>query len=542
MGRRQWWYSGALILVASIPGFLFTSDPVARDQGVFAQIGWRWLAGDVPYASAGLEHKGPLPFAAYALSQLLFGHSIESARLLAWLAMVVTALLLTAIASRHLRREGGAAWPTLLVGPLYVLVVGAGGLSTWWSGAQAESFMEPFLAGGLLLALGGHPLAAGAALGVATLGKPLALFLVPAMLAAGVANSSRRALEAGAGIASKLGTGLAPKPVAGITLKLVTGLVLPWLVTLVYFQLQGALPDFIDGVFLVNADYGRRGLLLGFRHLDGFVGSHVTVIPALLLIPAAVGAWLAARSGQAIGRVLLLWLLGAYLEVLVQGRFFGYHYGPIVGPLALAVAWAAADRTPAKHRMAGWTLRVGLAGCVLASLLQLDWRDVGQRWQVRSGSLPRAVFLESLAPKGSGFDLNPAETERVAAWVAVHTTPDETLLVWGFEPGVNFLARRRSPTRFLYDWYLTSGSIDPERQARYWSIFWREVEAEPPSCVVVVHDDANPVERLDSAAQLAANPRLAAWLAGDYIPEVRIGDFELYRRTPSDADVRGVPR
>jgi len=505
MGRRQWWYSGALILLASIPGLLFTRDPVARDQGVFAQIGWRWLAGDVPYASAGLEHKGPLPFAAYALSQLAFGHSIESARLLAWLAMLVTAFLLTAIASRLLPRERASDWPATLVGPLYVLVVGAGGLSTWWSGAQAESFMEPFTAGAVLLALCGQPLAAGAALGVATLGKPLALFLLPALLASGGLNSPRRVQTFAAGLA------------------------LPWLATFGYFQMRGALPDLIDGVFLVNVDYGRRGLLLGLRHLDGFVGSHVTVVPALLLLPGAVGAWLAARSGTSRGLVLTLWLIGAYAEVLLQGRFFGYHYWPIVAPLALAIGWVMANGAPLKNRMAGHALRLGLVGCVLVAVLQLDWRDVGQRWRVRSGSLPRAALLQSLAPPGSGFDLNPIETEGVAAWLSKNTRPTDAVLVWGFEPGVNFLSRRRSPTRFLYDWYLTSGSIQPERQARYWSVFWQEVTAMPPACVVVVHDDSNPVERMDSAAQLAANPRLAAWLAANYTSEVRIGDFEIYR-------------
>jgi len=509
MGFRRWWFPAAVILLASIPGFLFTQDPVARDQGVFATIGWGCLAGDTPYAAAGLEHKGPLPFAAYALSQILFGHTILAARLLAWLAMLVTAALLMTIGVRLQSCSKSGEWPAVLIGVLYVLVVGAGGLSTWWSGAQAESFMEPFVAGAVLLALGGHPLAAGAALGVATLGKPLAILIVPALLAAGVATSPRRALEFAAGIA------------------------LPWLVTFGYFLVRGALPEFVDGVFLVNVDYGRRGLLLGLRHLDGFVGSHASVIPLLLLVPAAVGLVLAAGSGDRRACSLGLWLAGAYAEVLIQGRFFGYHYWPIVAPLALAIGWVAAEGTPIRNRMAGPALRIGLAGCVLVALLQLDWRDVGERWRVRSGTLPRAAFLESLAPPGSGFDVNPAETERVAAWLATHTRPEETVLVWGFEPGVNFLARRRSPTRFLYDWFLTSGHINPERQARYWTAFWQEVEAAPPSCVVVIHNDSNPVERSDSAAQLAANPRLASWLAANYASEVRIGDLEVHRRIGS---------
>ncbi|HEX7878829.1 MAG TPA: hypothetical protein VF720_05435, partial [Candidatus Eisenbacteria bacterium] len=135
-----------------------------------------------------------------------------------------------------------------------------------------------------------------------------------------------------------------------------------------------------------------------------------------------------------------------------------------------------------------------------------------------------------LSPRGSDFDVQPLQTRRVSAWLKANTPADSTVLVWGFEPAVNFLSERRSATRYLYDWYLTSRAVEPGRQARYWETFWREVEGSPPSAVVVVHDDMNPVEGKDSATQLASSPQLAEWLAANYTSEIRIGDFEVYRR------------
>ena len=167
---------------------------------------------------------------------------------------------------------------------------------------------------------------------------------------------------------------------------------------------------------------------------------------------------------------------------------------------------------------------------LLVGISQLDWRDVARRFDVVRGVLSRERFEESLSPPGSDFDVQPLETERVSAWLKANSPPDSTVLVWGFEPAVNFLSERRSATRYLYDWYLTSRTVNPARQARYWDTFWREMEAAPPSAVVVVHDDTNPVESKDSAAQLAANPKLAEWLARNYARETRIGDFEVYRR------------
>jgi 4-amino-4-deoxy-L-arabinose transferase-like glycosyltransferase len=480
MSWKRGWFTGLVIVAASLPGLLFTIDPVARDQGVFATIAWQWLEGGVPYGSAGVEHKGPLPFAAYAVSQVLFGHSIQAARLLAWIAMVVTALLVVAIARRLLPED--------------------------------PPFMEPCLAGAVLSALGQRRLAAGALLGIATLGKPLAILLLPALLIADAAS---------------------PRT---FRWRIVVGVAVPWVVTLGYFALRGALVDLIDQVFLVNVDYGRRAMANAVAHPDRFVRSHDFVVPLALLAPAALGVarlmgWMSGGASPR-GRVLILWLLAAYAQVFVQGRFFGYHYVPIVAPLAVAIGAFLAAVAGGMSRTPAWKTATFAIGALLlgVGLARLDWRDVGTRFDVVRRVLPRERFVESLSPAGSDFDVQPLETERVAAWLRANTEADATVLVWGFEPAVNFLAERRSPTRFLYDWYLTARAVDPARQARYWSIFWREIETAPPAAVVVVHGDTNPVEGKDSAAQLAADPRLAAWLAEDYASELLIGDFEVYRR------------
>ena len=251
----------------------------------------------MPYAAAGVEHKGPLPFAAYALSQVLFGHSIQAARLLAWIAMVVTALVITAIARRLMPEGSNREVGATSAGALYALIVGAGGLSTWWSGAQAESFMEPFAASAVLLALGSSGLAAGVMLGMAMLGKPLALLLVPALLIAGAGSSRARALRVVAGIA------------------------LPWIIALIYFGFRGAASDFIDQVFPVNLDYGRRAMALAIAHPQGFVLSHDLVVPLVLLTPVTLGAIAAREMARPHRHLLAAWLFGAYLEVILQGRF-----------------------------------------------------------------------------------------------------------------------------------------------------------------------------------------------------------------------------
>jgi hypothetical protein len=513
-----------VLFLAALPGLLFVQDPPARDQGVFATIAWQWREGAVPYASAGVEHKGPLPFAAYAVAQMLFGHTIGAARLLAWGALLVTGLLIVGIG----RRLGLPAPVATAAGVTYLLVTGVGGLSTWWSGAQAEAFMEPLVAAALFTALGTRsfasvpvgdagpratasagssvsssgsqpplprPLLAGALLGAAMLGKPTALLLAPALLAA---------------------TGLRAAPAVAL------GAAVPWLVTVGYFATKGAAGAFVDNVLLVNLDYGGRGLQLLVRYFGHFFGSHAVVIPTLLLVPAAAGL----LAGRPRSRVLLLWLAGAYLAVLVQGRFFGYHYHPVVAPLALAAAFGLAARPPVRY--------VALAG-LLAAVVTLDWSDAAFRYHAWRHPSPPTALEDRLAPAHSPSDLDPRETRRAALWFARETHPDDTVLVWGFEPAVNFLAKRRCPTRFLYDYYLTSSTVRPERRERYRAQFRADIEASPPAYVVIVRNDTNPVESKDSAAQLADFPWWANEVATRYESIVTIGDFEILGRRAADA-------
>lgn len=505
-----------IVAIASLP---YVLDPPARDQGVFAVIGWRWLSGDCPYLMAGVEHKGPLPFAAYALAFRLFGLDMSAARLGAWIAGLVTAFLLVAVTRRVMADAEETSAPSArrsvrrwneglpaLAGVLYLAVIGHGGLSDWWSGAQAEAFMEPFAVGAVLLALAAGPgrwnaLAAGALLGLATLGKPTALLLAPLI---GLALARRR-----------------PR-----WIELAGGVLLPWALAFGYFGCRGAAGALADNVFAANLDYGGQGLRQLPRMLHAFIVSHGVVIPRLLVVPAAAGALaLVRRPG---GWLAPAWLAVAWLEVLVQGRMFGYHFVPVAAPLlALAVAGVRPllDGLRPISRVAG-----AIAGlCLILAVARLPWGETTFRWRHAAGAIDPETFLAHFAAAPS-TDIDPRQTAAAAAWASGRLAPNEPLLVWGFEPTVCFLARRRPASRYLYDYFLTSPDVAAGRQARDRQRFLDDLRQNPPGAVMVIHDDTNPIERVDSARQLAGWPALAGWLQAGYEPAGRVGDFEFFTR------------
>ena len=524
-------------LAAALLGLLYLHDPPGRDQGVFAYIGWRWLNGEVPYLNAGLEHKGPLPFAAYATALTLFGHSISAIRLLAWIATFTAGLGVTWVATRITSRVLAG----VMAGTAYLMFVSVSGLGGYWNGAETEAFMEPLTVASIICALiaigsqqpttrrtrpprrGWWWFAAGAFLGAASLGKPTALAVALALVVAFPGFDGLIMIALGAGVLA------------------------PWIGAFAFFAHQGAGWPFIDQVFLYNLAYGSDGLK-DFQHLAAiFPGAFTRLLDPRLLALILPGAWVAMTSfRQPTHRLAFMWAVAAFAEVIAQGRLWPYHFYPVMAPLALlwgiglsalggAMFAAPPPRLPVGARMtppnpwfralAALAIGVGLAG-----FRGLDWHEAQYRYHYAIGDIPETRFLAHFSPRHGGSDVDPTETLQAATWAQENLGPEETLLMWGFEPAVNFLAERRSPTRFIANYYLTSESFTPAMRTRAWQQFWEDLSQEPPDWIAIVHNDRSVIEPLDSVAELERSPDFKTFAQENFRHEVMIGDFEFLRR------------
>jgi hypothetical protein len=70
--------------------------------------------------------------------------------------------------------------------------------------------------------------------------------------------------------------------------------------------------------------------------------------------------------------------------------------------------------------------------------------------------------------------------ELLPKYVNEHTLPDETVLVWGGEAGVNFLARREAPTPYFQYGILVPSSITESISAA----FIQDIQSHPPALIV----------------------------------------------------------
>jgi hypothetical protein len=142
----------------------------------------------------------------------------------------------------------------------------------------------------------------------------------------------------------------------------------------------------------------------------------------------------------------------------------------------------------------------------------------------------RAWFGERV----DGEVAHDATVKPVARFIAATTSPQDKIFVWGFSPWLYQYSGRRPAGRYVFETYVT-GFVP-------W--FWASAEVErarvvPGSLEALVYDleRERPAIVVDAGSIMIARPmraydRAARFLRAHYCFEVRLGGFDVYRRTP----------
>lgn len=180
--------------------------------------------------------------------------------------------------------------------------------------------------------------------------------------------------------------------------------------------------------------------------------------------------WLQRRQAKGDTPVLLpiyLALIGLPVElalVSVSGRGYLHYYLSLFPPLTILVAFLA------------WSL-VGMGGRDEAEepagrAMPAVWSALLFLPVLLSGG---AMTLQKVHP---GADL---QTTLAVAYIREHTRPEETVLLWGNQAPVNYLAERAAPTRFVHQIPLINDRYaTPERIAE----FYRDLEQKKPALII----------------------------------------------------------
>jgi hypothetical protein len=210
----------------------------------------------------------------------------------------------------------------------------------------------------------------------------------------------------------------------------------------------------------------------------------------------------------------------AYAGIVMQLKAFPYYFGLMVAPFTL-VAATAADWLLAsveRRRLAVTVLGVGLVVIPVTMVphdVWLDHASTAIAWG--RGMLTTTEVRRTFVVGGDGVDIGAGD--QAAAWIRMNTSPQDALLVRGYEPQLYARSRRHWTGRFFWSGHLM---VVPGRERdEYLAQDTADFEREPPETVVALNDA--PRDSRDSPAWFVRR---------GYVERERFGPFVILTRGP----------
>lgn len=517
----------ALLLALRLPSL---AQPAGADQGLYAYVGQRLLAGEVPYRDAW-DQKPPGIHVTYAAMLAVWpDHPVVAAADL--VSAALTAWLLGTSAARLAGTTGAgiftAALYLLLANPSYTRL---GGVRIR---AQCETFIGLLMAAAVAavatrLARGGplrrrDALASGLCLGLAIVFKyNAAVYGVPLAVSLLVAHwnqcpSRRQDLVALSRSAAWMGLGA----------------LLPLAAMLGLFGLAGALEDLYLATVTYNLRYSGETYASRWhmvQYLLTFPIRHARLDSLWMLGGAGTAVLLLAAWRRPILAIAPAWVAASCLAIAINGsRGLPQYFVQAWPPLALAAGVAAALLWA---RLPTWG-RVGLVALPLLAVPRVTQFDkmlevTAIDAQRLAGMVDRRTYLSRFGRPDSGDKYSALAVEDLASSIRARTTWSDYVLVFGFSPWAYVGSERPSASRFFWSRPVIIG-FEEHRAGYGVQGLLDELTRRPPRLVVLQARDWDP-DGPNSLDFFRAEPRLSAWLDSHYEAAGRLHNFHLWTRT-----------
>jgi hypothetical protein len=440
MQMKRWLQHIFVVLLAVwlVALIMVPKDPLkvlpGRDSGVFLYGGQQVLAGSVPYIDLW-DHKGPLIYYINALGLLVGRGSRWGVWLLEFLCMLASCLGIYWVADRNqgglagiasmgfgaflLSRGGPYHLETTNYVETYSIFLNITAVVLWSTTFNRQRSTWPWVIMGVIVGL-------NFSLRPNNIGSAIAIAGVEILLGSklGRLRNTFRNL-----MVMMIGTVL--------ILVLVSGVLLA----------QGAFQEFFDQVFVYNFYYTRFGSTGPIQILSqGITGWIWLPVLSYFALAAALHRTVQKdKNYNVVSPLRLFLIIGLPLEIvltLLAHRVYTHYFILWVPYLAWLIGCALLlipifiqeqiDRIPSYV----------LPAALFAGLIVLNSQTI----QTLSRQFNRVAF-------GRG-ERHTEVINPIVDYVAVNTEPGEKVLVWGNEVWINFLADRRSPTRYTYQYPL----------------------------------------------------------------------------------------
>jgi hypothetical protein len=533
--------SGAL--ASLLIGLASLTYPFGHDQAIYAHIGASVLEGDVLYRDI-FSLKPPFTAAVHALAQILFGHTMTAIRIFDLLWMGLNCALIAVLVFR------------IFPGRRFVSILAAFFLAHFyytfdhWQIAQSDGWANLPLSFAMFLIIRGYGPANGktssrretacwagaaASIGCALMFKYTFVGFIPILfLALAILNRKkpRRAVWTGASALAGL------LFFFGALASLFGG----WGALVAYVESQISNISIYASLGAKWQSSGTVTKLLNFQGalfmLDKAPVTFYLGLFGLALCLFRLPGWAKAEFWKA-GCVALVigWLAAAWASTAVQARFHGYHFLPLLPPLAIFAAIFLEDLLEKIYGNLKVRWRRLATGFVLGGILLLPTR--GHRDFEMVSHLRQYGYVYSLLDQGknieAGWDhrifahyanFSIRNTINILRFVDERVSRSDSLFVWGTNAALYFLSGRPRVSNIYSQVQVTGGFGDGSVVE-----LLEELRSNKPEIFLVQRGDAIPFvlrHYKDSKAMLNETTEIRAFVEQNYRHEGRHFNFEVY--------------
>lgn len=487
---------------------LFPSNPTnmlipSRDSGVFLYVGWRLLSGDVPYRDVW-DHKPPLIYFVDALGLSMTPNSLWGVWLIQAIFIFATFLVLYRLLEKEFNSYAAIAGSLLFASGLLTILE---------RGNVTEEYALLFQAVCFLL--------------IARAAKfdfpPQWSFWIG--IAGGLAFNFKQT-TIGILIAYGLFILLIRLSQRRFPLRdfgmLFVGWSVPSLLVVVYFASQSALADFWEQAYRYNFFYigkheGIRRLIpvftKGFLYLQN---GYILQITILGWLSALAYAWSRRKNFfVATHPLIIIALIDLPIEVMLitaSGRSILHYYLtplPVIALLTGVLIYTLPrllDKISRLQKFNQWTPAFLLAVIVLLQYGQVQYYP----------EYVRALSTNSRV--------------QVIDYISANTDAGDKVLIIGAESVVNFLARRESPTRYVYQYPLALTGSRPMFEE-----YFNQILENDPVLIIDTRGRESLTEKLYEPLQKRSEIVRAGveYLGMNYEKVAQFGEWIVYRKIDS---------
>jgi hypothetical protein len=256
----------------------------------------------------------------------------------------------------------------------------------------------------------------------------------------------------------------------------------------IYFQFLGTLDEMVVAGYTYNFFYSSEGGKLSELSHSFTRGvkllNYIAVIAILGFLVLLEKLPDAIRSGtNPMRNLYLLLLIGWPIEIVLSGlsgRNYPHYYICWSPYIAVLSGLLVHTLIPALNERLNKKPLITL----LAAIALLSITNLGPLDQYKT------AFTRLLTDRGAGVEFD----HPVAKYVRENTEPDEHVLVWGFQPYINLMARRESSTGILSYPVLIESPYSDELNDRFYQEL---VENKPVLIVDMVNPDNDSMPLID---------------------------------------------